>query len=90
MPMLHDKADEYVAAGLLRPDDAAAVVRSIEQDRGVARTVNEVGEAEDAAAPSDRNSARLSMQDLAALLAEREAKLFACLSKQALEQARAS
>jgi hypothetical protein len=78
-PKLHDKADEYVEAGLLRPDDANAVVRAIEQERGVARTLNEVGGGgggtEDAAAPGKRNSSRLSPQELVALLAEREANL---------------
>ena len=75
MPTLHDKADEYVDAGLLRPDDATSMVRAIEQERGVARTINEVGGADDANAPGTRNSSHLSSQQLTLLLAEREAKL---------------
>eukprot|EP00973_Karenia_brevis_P079030 10966635-Karenia_brevis.AAC.1 len=51
------------------------IIRTIEQERGVGRTLNEVSGADNAAAPRDRNSMRLSSEELLALLAEREAKL---------------
>ena len=72
---LHQKADDYIEAGLLRDDDAAVMIRAIEQERGEDRIFNEVGGADDAAVPGGRNSSRLSSQDLLTLLAEREAKL---------------
>lgn len=74
MATLTEKADEYVAAGLLLAEDARAMVRAIEQERGVHRMVNEIGGADDATA-HDRNSARLSPEEMRALLAEREANL---------------
>ena len=74
---LHEKAIEYTGAGLLRRDDALAMMRAIEEERGLKRTLNEVGGGtdDDAAGPLDRNSSHLTSQELVALLAERETKL---------------
>ena len=73
---LREKADEYVAAGLLTVECGAAIVRVIEQERGVGRMANEVppedaGEAA-AGAPRACNSSRLSPAELAAELKRRE------------------
>ena len=70
---LHRKAIEYVEAGLLRDEDAKAMVHTIEQERRVARIYNQVGGVDDA--PGDCNSSNFTSQDLVALLAERETKL---------------
>ena len=70
-PALHKKAEEYVAAGILRIVDADAMLRSIEQERGCARTFNDLGGTDGAAASNGRVSAFLSSQQLVELLEER-------------------
>ena len=78
MQTLTDKADEYVAAGLLKPDHAQVMVRAIEEERGVHRMSNEIGEVGDPEAARGRSSVRLSPEEMKALLAEREANLQTC------------
>eukprot|EP00973_Karenia_brevis_P016638 2278410-Karenia_brevis.AAC.1 len=51
------------------------MTRLIKQQRGVALALDNLGGADDAAAPLDRNSSRLSSQELALLLEHREAQL---------------
>jgi len=72
---LREKADEYVAAGLLTLERGKAIVRVIEQERDVRTMANEMPpeEASGAAgAPRARNASRLSRADLAAELKRRE------------------
>ena len=64
-----------MGAGLLTLKDSQAAVRTIEQERGVVRTLNEIDGADEG---PERNSPHLSSEQLKALLEEREAKLQTC------------
>ena len=72
---LRQKADEYIASGLMRWSEASATLRSIEEERGMGRTVNDVGIDGDAVQESNKPCGRYTADGLAALLAERESKL---------------
>ena len=77
METLRERADEYVAAGLLTVEKGQAIVRVIEQERGVTPMANEPPEGADtrgeaAGAPRARNASRLSPAELAAELKKRE------------------
>lgn len=74
---LREKADEYVAAGLLTVEKGQAIVRVIEQERGMTPMTNEPPQGADtgdtaAGAPRARNASRLSPTELVAELARRE------------------
>lgn len=71
---LHAKADEYIGQNLMTMADAEAMVRAIEQERGVYRVGNMVDGA-DVDGEKSRISHKLSPEELAVLLADREKKL---------------
>jgi len=72
---LHAKADEYIKQKLMTMADAEAMVRAIEQERGMYRVGNLVDGADVASGEKSRISHKKSPEELAALLADREAKL---------------
>ena len=70
--VLRDKAQEYVAAGLLPQEKAGNLMRVIEQERECIRSVNEVGSDEESAEQREQVSRRLSMAEMEKELQERE------------------
>jgi len=72
---LHAKADTYVGQDLMTMVDAAAMVRAIEQERGVYRIGNLVDGVDVDGGEKSHISHKKSPEELVALLADREAKL---------------
>ena len=70
--VLHEKADEYVAANLLTSEKARNMMRVIEQERECIRTVNEVGSDDEQPEQRENVSRRLSMAEMAKELEKRE------------------
>ena len=71
--VLRDKAQEYVAAGLLPKEKAGNLMRVIEQERECIRSVNEVGSDEEPPEQREQVSRRLSMAEMEKELLDREA-----------------
>ena len=59
--VLREKADGYVEKGLLTAESAALIMRVIESERGMSRTIND-GEDEDADEPAAAAPARTSLR----------------------------
>jgi len=81
VPVLRQKAEEFIEARLINDTLADQIIQTIEQMRGASRLINEVGGGDacaqdpgDGAAP-DRAGVRLSRDQLFKELADREEKL---------------
>jgi len=72
---LHIKADEYIAQKLMTMADAEAIVKAIEQERGIYRVGNIQDGVDEEIGSKTRISHKMSPEDLANLLADREEKL---------------
>ena len=70
---LRDKADEYVAAGLLTVEKAQQLIRVLEAERSVLTMANE--DAEDTPPNDPTLSFKMTPEQLAAELADRESKM---------------
>ena len=81
MPVLRQKAEEFIEARLITDTLADQIIQTIEQMRGASRLINEVGDGDAGAQePSDgtaqdRAGVRLSRDQLFKELADREEKL---------------
>ena len=80
VPVLRQRAEEFIAARLITDVLADQIIQTIEQMRGSNRLINEVGDADGAHDPSDgaapdRSGVRLSREQLVKELADREEKL---------------
>ena len=69
--VLRRKADAYVEEGLLSLEKANTVMSVIEQERSIARTINEISD-DEAPAERDAMTTRLSHAEMAAELHRRE------------------
>ena len=75
--MLREKADGYVEEGILTAESAALIMRVIESERGMSRTIND-GEEEDAdepAAAPARTSLRMTRAEMKEELDKRMGQL---------------
>ena len=70
---LREKADEYVAAGLLTVEKAQQLIRVLEAERSVFTMANE--DAEDTPPPEPTLSFKMTPEQLAAELTDRESKM---------------
>ena len=70
--ILKDKADEYVAAGLVRVEDAKTIVRTIEQERGASRIANDAGVDADPEGNAERVSTKMTHAELLKELERKE------------------
>ena len=81
MPVLRQKAEEFIEARLITDTLADQIIQTIEQMRGASRLINEVGDGDAGAqepsdgAAQDRAGVRLSRDQLFKELADREEKL---------------